>query len=296
MTTAGGRKILTGEQRTVTSPAWLIPVDDFRRLRSADGVTAALDRWDGHTWQPTNVVAVRTPGDMIVYPGLNFRPWPFEPQPELFRCRLGAPGRYPLLHTEAGEFRSDLIGAVFLAYPYDHDHPPELPSEPLVVPMLPGPAYPFPPGTRVVRGTVKDAVSATRSMMPAAASTTTAKATAAVRATRLLPRREDAGTVPETAAALGPGSGDASRVRRRPVDGSLLVVMLASLPPAPAGDARPAGVPAGAVLPGRIPAACARWAQANGVAGRQTGVPGGLSSRNRWAVRPGPFLPGQRLR
>jgi hypothetical protein len=94
---------------------------------------------------------------VIVYPGLNFRPWPFEPQPELYRCRLGAPGRYPLLHTEAGEFRSDLVGAVFLAYPYDHDHPPELPSEPLVVPMLPGPAYPFPPGTRVVRGTVKDA-------------------------------------------------------------------------------------------------------------------------------------------
>ena len=157
MTTAGGREILTGEQRTVTSPAWLIPVDDFRRIRSADGITAALDRWDGDTWQPTDVVAVRTPGGVIVYPGLNFRPWPFEPQPELYRCRLGAPGRYPLLHTEAGEFRSDLVGAVFLAYPYDHDHPPELPSEPLVVPMLPGPAYPFPPGTRVVRGTVKDA-------------------------------------------------------------------------------------------------------------------------------------------
>ena len=158
MTTAGGRDILTGEQRTVTSPAWLIPVDDFRRVRSADGITAALDRWDGVTWEPTDVVAVLTPGGVIVYPGLNFRPWPFEPQPQLYRCRLAAPGRYPLLHTEAGAFRSDLIGAVFVAYPHDHDHPPELPAEPLVVPMLPGPAYPFPPGTRVVRGTVQDAV------------------------------------------------------------------------------------------------------------------------------------------
>src|SRR5262249_24830470 len=35
---------------------------------------------------------------------------------------------------------------------------PDLPAGPLRVPMLPGPAYPFPPGTRVVRGLVKDAV------------------------------------------------------------------------------------------------------------------------------------------
>jgi hypothetical protein len=156
VTAMGGRPLLAGEQRSVTSPAWLIPFDDFRRIRSASGVTAALDIWDGVAWQPTNVVARRTPGGVIAYPGLNFRPWPFEPQPQLYRCRLAAPGRYPLLFTEDGEFQSGLVGAEFVAYPHDHDHPPELPAEPLVVALLPGPAYPFPPGTRVVRGLVRD--------------------------------------------------------------------------------------------------------------------------------------------
>jgi len=164
MTAPGIRLLFDGEQRLTVSPAWLIPSDDFRRVRLASGLTAALDIWDGATWQATDVVARRTPSGVVAYPGLGFRPWPFEPQPQLYRCRLAAPGRYPLVLTQNGEFQSDLVGAEFLAYPHDHDHPPELSAVPLVVPLLPGPAYPFPPGTRVVRGLVQD--EATRRPIP----------------------------------------------------------------------------------------------------------------------------------
>lgn len=148
---------LAGERRTVASPAWLVPTDDFQRIRRLDGIRVALDRWDGSRWETTDVPAVRTPGGVVAYPGLNFRSWPFDPAPQLYRCRLDAHDRYPLLLTGSGEFHADLVGVTFLAYPYDHDHPPELDAEPLLVPMLPGPAYQFPPGTRVVRGVVQDA-------------------------------------------------------------------------------------------------------------------------------------------
>ena len=49
VTTAGGREILAGEQRTVTSPAWLIPVDDFRRVRSP---MASPPPWTAGTGTP----------------------------------------------------------------------------------------------------------------------------------------------------------------------------------------------------------------------------------------------------
>lgn len=155
MTAAQGWEVLAGEHRTTSSPAWLIPVDDFRRVRFADGVSAALDTWDGTRWRATDVRARRTPSGVIAYPGLNRRTWPFDPQPQLFRCRLAAPGRYPLVFAD-DTFWADQVGIEFFAYPHDHDHPPEQPAEPTLVPMLPGPSYPFPPGTRVVRGMVRD--------------------------------------------------------------------------------------------------------------------------------------------
>ncbi|WP_138735575.1 carboxypeptidase regulatory-like domain-containing protein [Modestobacter excelsi] len=158
MTAAQGWALLAGEQRTTSSPAWLVPVDDFRRVRSARGVSAALDVWDAAGWRTTEVRATRTPGGVIAYPGLNRRVWPFDPQSQLFRCRLAAPGRYPLVLGAGGNFWADLVGIEFLAHPFDDDHPPEQVGQAVVVPMLPGPTYAFPPGTRVVRGTVRDGV------------------------------------------------------------------------------------------------------------------------------------------
>lgn len=159
MTAPWGRVLFADEQRTTSSPVCLVPVDDFRRVRSAAGISAALEMWDATRWRPTEVRARRTPGDAIVYPGLNRRVWPFDPQPQLFRCRLAAAGRHALVLAEDGTFSADAVGVDFLAYPHDDDHPPEQHAEPIAVPMLPGPAYPFPPGTRVVRGTVRDASS-----------------------------------------------------------------------------------------------------------------------------------------
>src|SRR5580704_806301 len=112
--------------------------------------------------------------------------------------------------------------------------------------------------------------------MPTAASTATASAVAPARAARLLPRRGDAGPPPGRAgrdagpaagamAAPRPGNGDTSRVRRLPVDESLLVVMLASLTPAAPGDARRTVQPAGRRAARRISRCPCPLAQAGSV-------------------------------
>lgn len=157
MTGPRGSRVLVEERRAVYSPACLIPYDDFRRRPSTTGVRAELDRWDGAAWQPTVVPPVRTPSGSLIYPGLGRRSRPREADPQLYRSRLAAPGLLALYLAENGDFSADRVGVEFLAFPYDDEHPPEILARPQVVRLLPGPAFDFPPGTRVVRGTVRRA-------------------------------------------------------------------------------------------------------------------------------------------
>ena len=157
MTVAGGRVPLVGEQRSVYSPAWLLPYDEFRRRRTTEGVVALLDRWDGMAWRPTVVPPVVTPGGVLAYPGLGRRSWPFPPEPQLYRSRLAGIGTSALYLDRNGDFEADRVGLEFLAFPYDDDHPPAALARPQLVRLLPGPAYPYPPGTRLIRGLVRRA-------------------------------------------------------------------------------------------------------------------------------------------
>lgn len=153
---------LPGERRVLYSPAWFVPYDDWRRRPLAAGFTVALDRWDGAAWLATTVAATRTPSGFIAYPGLGRRREPATAEPELYRARFESSGfraLYPDL-TAQEPFAADRVGKEFLAYPYDDTQPPAITVQPEPVPLLPGVAYPYPPGTRLVRGAVRTATGA----------------------------------------------------------------------------------------------------------------------------------------
>ncbi|GLY05325.1 MULTISPECIES: hypothetical protein [Actinoplanes] len=151
---------LPGEQRLLVSPAWFVLVDDHRgRAYDSGPLVVRLDRWDGRDWTPDPARAVRTPSGVVAYPGLGRRREPANAEPVLHRVRLEAPG-YRVLYTpddHLDRFAADVIGREFLAYPFDDVTPPEVTAEPEVVRLLPGVAYPYTPGTRVIAGLVRRA-------------------------------------------------------------------------------------------------------------------------------------------
>jgi len=157
VTVAGNRIVLTGEQRTVYSPAWLLPYDEFRRRRVTERVVALLDRRDGTAWRPTGIAPTLTPGGVLAYPGLGRRRQPFPAEPDRYRVRMSGPGASALYLADDGSFAADRVGLEFQAFPYDDTHPPVTLARPLLVRLLPGPTYPYPPGTRVITGLVRRA-------------------------------------------------------------------------------------------------------------------------------------------
>jgi len=84
-------------RRLLSSPAWFIPYDDFRRRRGfVAGLTVQLDRWTGSSWVPSGLQPTITPSGVVAYPGLGRRREPWTVQPELYRARFRAPGYRPL--------------------------------------------------------------------------------------------------------------------------------------------------------------------------------------------------------
>lgn len=144
---------------TLYSPVWLVPFDDYaRRVRTA-GVEVRLERFDdaGGGWLPLDDRAVRTPGGAIAFPGLGRRAEPWTVGPERHRVRFAAAGYQPLYPADGRPFSADLAGVEFLVHPYDDTHPPSAEASPRLVRLLPGTAFPYPPGARTVRGAVRDA-------------------------------------------------------------------------------------------------------------------------------------------
>jgi hypothetical protein len=148
-------------RRLLVSPAWFVPYDDFRRRRLAGGLAIALDRWDGARWRPTDVPPTVTPGGVVAYPGLGRRREPLTAEPELYRVRFAARGYRTLYPTDDEPFDAAKVGREFLAYPYDDEHPPNIPAEPELVRLLPDPTFEYAPGVRVVHGVVRRAGSPT---------------------------------------------------------------------------------------------------------------------------------------
>jgi hypothetical protein len=152
------------ERRLLVSPAWFVLIDDWRRTPYSTGVLSAqLDRWDQRAWVPTGIAPVRTPSGVVTYPRLGRRREPWNAEPELYRARFRVPG-YAVLYVPDDQldmFTVDEVGREFLAYPYDDTHPPQVAAEADPVHLLPGADFPYPPGTRVVSGSVRRAGSGT---------------------------------------------------------------------------------------------------------------------------------------
>lgn len=148
---------MSTEHRVLYAAAWFLPYDEFRGRPVGSGFTVALDRWDGAAWVPTGTAAVRTPSGSITYPGLGRRLDPASAEPDLYRARFDSAEYRPLYQLADAQdpFDGTQIGKEFLAYPWGDDQPPQIPAPPELVPLLPGPAFPYPPGTRVVRGHVR---------------------------------------------------------------------------------------------------------------------------------------------
>jgi hypothetical protein len=147
------------ETSVLHSPAWFVPFDEFaQRARAAD-VATELDRFDpdGNVWVPQDTPAIRTPSAAIAYPELGRRRGAGA-EPERFRVRFSAIGLAPLYPADGADFDAGLTGIEFTAYPYDDARPPAAGSEPRLVRLLPGVAFPYGPGIRTVYGVVVDAV------------------------------------------------------------------------------------------------------------------------------------------
>ncbi|MEU8636541.1 carboxypeptidase regulatory-like domain-containing protein [Amycolatopsis sp. NPDC048633] len=147
------------ETSVLHSPAWFVPFDEFaRRVRAAD-VDTRLDRFDPdeNGWVPQDTPSIRTPSAAIAYPELGRRRAPGA-EPERFRVRFTVVGLAPLYPADGADFDAALAGVEFLARPYDDTTPPGAGSEPRLVRLLPGIAFPYGPGIRTVYGVVVDAV------------------------------------------------------------------------------------------------------------------------------------------
>jgi hypothetical protein len=143
------------ETSVLHSPAWFVPYDEFAGRARTAGVATELDRFDpaANAWVPQDTAAIRTPSAAIAYPELGRRRGPGA-EPERFRVRFEAVGLAPLYPADGEPFDATVTGVEFFAYPYDDVHPPGVPTEPRLVRLLPGVAFPYGPGVRTVSGAV----------------------------------------------------------------------------------------------------------------------------------------------
>ena len=137
------------ERTTLSSPAWFVPFDEFARRVRATGVSVLLDRFADGVWVPQDTEAVRTPSAAIAYPGLGAR----AATEQRHRARFAAAGYQPLYPADGEPFSADANGIEFVVSPAS-----TAAAEPRLVRLLPAVSFPYPPGTRTVRGVVLDAL------------------------------------------------------------------------------------------------------------------------------------------
>jgi hypothetical protein len=155
--------LLPGEVTELYSPIGLLPIDAFTGRAPIGRVNAFLDAQDDNgDWRATGIHGVRTPGEIIAYPGLQRRVAVAGQPPRQYRVRLEAEFYQPL-------YRLNADGIEFPAHPYNDANPPaDYPKTPDEFPaylqavlrkvwLAPAPNYPFPDHILVLRGDVKDA-------------------------------------------------------------------------------------------------------------------------------------------
>lgn len=142
---------LPGERSELYSPIGLRLLDDMTGERPIGRIEAFLDVREGAAWRLTGIPAVRTPGGVVAYPGLERRADVSGP-PRHYRVRLTAElyrPVYPLAPFEGFEFD---------AFPWNDTNPPRTTVRfPQDAKLTPAPGYPFPSFVPVLRGRVVDA-------------------------------------------------------------------------------------------------------------------------------------------
>jgi len=134
------------------SPVGLRLLDELTNEVPLGSVQATLDILDAHgNWQPTNIADVRTPSDVVTYPGLERHADITGLPARQYRVRLSADFYIPYYQVSQD-------GISFTADPYSDTQPPanvvEIATD---TPLLPAPNYPFASYIPVLRGVVVDA-------------------------------------------------------------------------------------------------------------------------------------------
>lgn len=146
-------RILSGERSELYSPIGLRLLDALTGAGPVGRVDAFLDFFDGKIWRATDIQAVRTPGGVVAYPGLERRADVSGP-PRRYRVRLAAEFYRPFYP------RPRFDGFKFKAFPWNDTHPPRRTARSAKnVKLAPSPSYPFPSFMPVLRGRVVDTVS-----------------------------------------------------------------------------------------------------------------------------------------
>lgn len=143
-------RVLPGERSELYSPIGLRLLDEMTGGPPVGRTEAFLDVREGADWRSTAIRAVRTPGGVVAYPGLERRADVTGP-PRHYRVRITAELYRPL-------YLISQDGIEFDAHPWNDTNPPaNTAQEPQDVKLTPAPNYPFPSHVPVLRGVVIDA-------------------------------------------------------------------------------------------------------------------------------------------
>jgi hypothetical protein len=144
---------IAGERRLLYSPVGLRLIDDLTGTAPAGVIRAELDEQDaGGEWHLTGIRAVRSFGDVLLYPGLGRSSHAAVQPVRHYRVRL-------ISDWYVADYLANDEGVPFDAHPYDDETPPAVvPTHPEDVFLLPSTSYPFPGHIRVLRGVVRDAL------------------------------------------------------------------------------------------------------------------------------------------
>jgi hypothetical protein len=143
--------LLREESTRDWSPLGLLPIDAFLDAAPIAPLQIAVDLFASGRWRETELRCRRTPSGVIVLPRLGRRA-AIEPgmAPALYRLRVDSEPYIP-------RFRTDRDGREFQVPAYnDTNPPPALPGRFDMLPLDPGPAYPYPSEMSVLRGTVRE--------------------------------------------------------------------------------------------------------------------------------------------
>lgn len=148
-------RILIDERIELYSPIGLRLRDSFTGQIPIGWICPSLDvnnRDEG--WRSTQIKAVKTPNNILIYPGLEKRAVVVGQPHRQYRVRLKSEFYRPWYYLTPG---GNFDGIEFDAFSYNDTNPPQIiVSNALDVKLAPAPHYPFPTHVPVLRGIVVD--------------------------------------------------------------------------------------------------------------------------------------------